>query len=316
MAMQRESVLVTGGAGFIGANLTQRLLKEYSSIHLIVKKTTNLWRIREIQRSLTIHTVSLLNPQDLTRLCKRVRPSVIFHLATYGSNSYQNAVRSMVQVNIQATLNLLLALQEIPYKAFINTGTSSEYGFKKTPMRESDLLEPYSLYAATKAAATHIACAFAKMYRKPIITLRPFSVYGPYEDERRFVHTIIQRLLAGKPIQLTPGLPRRDFVFVEDLVEAYMNASERGKTLTGQIINLGTGKQYTNGQVVETLFKVTKKRVPVAKGAYPKRLWDTSFWVADASLAKKLLGWKPRYSLEQGLRKTYQWYYERFNPEF
>lgn len=308
MVTRKKTVLVSGGGGFIGANLVRKLLKENYEVHLLFRKTTNPWRIREIQKSLTLHTTSLLNPRDLKKLLQRIKPSIIFHLATYGSNSYQNDLRKMYRVNLQGTLNLLLATQEVPYEMFINTGTSSEYGFKEKPMKESDVLKPESFYAATKASATLLASVFAKTCRLPVVTIRPFSVYGPYENPRRFIPTIVRRLIEGKPIPLTPKEQRRDFVFVDDVVDAYLKVAKKKAALSGRVLNIGSGKQYTNDEVVETLFRVTKKRVPVKKGAYPKRLWDTSFWVADLSETKRLLGWKPKYSLEDGLLKTYAWY--------
>lgn len=305
---KRSVALVIGGGGFIGANLVRRLLKERCDVHLTMRRTTDLFRIRDIKNHLTLHAVSLNNSRDLSLIMQKLNPSLIFHLAAHGSNSYETDVREIVETNVTGTLNLLLASRDVPYEAFINTGTSSEYGFKSTPMRESDLLEPVSFYAAAKASTTLLASVFAKMYQKPIVTLRPFSVYGSFEDPRRFIPTIVRNLIKGNPIQLTAGTQRRDFIYIDDVVEAYMKVAMLANKLQGKILNLGTGKQYANDEVVRTLFRVTGKRVPIEKGAYPKRVWDTPHWVADMSQTKRLLGWRPKYSLEEGLRKTYEWY--------
>ncbi|MEX2013065.1 MAG: NAD-dependent epimerase/dehydratase family protein, partial [Candidatus Levyibacteriota bacterium] len=232
----------------------------------------------------------------------------IFHLATYADYRDQNKIFEMIEANIKITANLLLSTVGINYKVFVNTGSSSEYGFKKKAMRERDLLEPISFYAATKAGTTLLAQAFAYYYKKPVVTLRPFSVYGPLEEEKRFIPTIIKSIINGKSINLTTGSQKRDFVFIDDIVEAFIKTIDNGTRLTGQIVNIGTGKQYSNDEVVNKLFKVTGKKVKINKGKFPLRIWDSPYWVADISKAKKLLGWTPAHSLENGLLKTYNWF--------
>lgn len=213
----------------------------------------------------------------------------------------------MIDLNIQGTFNLLLASKDINYDIFINTGSSSEYGLKSKPMKENDLLEPVSFYAATKASATLLCQVFAKEFKKPIVTFRPFSVYGPYEEKSRFMPTIVKALIKGKSINLTPGKQRRDFIYIDDVVDIYIKAMRTRKNLAGQILNIGTGKQYSNDETVKILFKAVGQKVSVKKGAFPKRLWDTPYWVADISKTTKLLKWKPRFGLKEGLRKTYFW---------
>ena len=241
-------------------------------------------------------------------MVKKINPSIIIHLATYSEYRDQSAVFKMVDVNINGTLNLLMATRDLNYDIFINTGSSSEYGIKNKPMKENDLLEPLSFYAVTKASATLLCQVFAKEFQKPIVTLRPFSVYGPYEEKKRFIPTIIKAVIEEKTIKLTPGDQRRDFIYIDDVIDIYINTILKGKKLAGQVLNMGTGIEYTNDQVVQALLKVTGKKVKIDKGAFPKRLWDTSHWVADISKTNKLLNWKPKFSLENGLKKTYLWF--------
>lgn len=304
----KKQVLITGGAGFIGSNLARRLLKMGYNINLIVKKDTNFWRLKDIVSKIRIHKVDLLENLKLYRAVNKIKPNVIVHLATYSNYRNQRAIRQMVNLNIQGTLNLLMASMNIDYTIFINTGSSSEYGFKNKPMNEKDLLEPTSFYAATKASATLLCQVFARELKRPIVTLRPFSVYGPYEKKDRFIPTIIKAVIENKPISLTSGKQRRDFIYIDDLIDAYIKVIKNGKSLAGQILNIGTGKQYANNDVVKTLFKAVGKTVSVKKGAFPKRLWDTPYWVANISKTNKLLKWKPQFPLGEGLRKTYSWY--------
>jgi len=305
--MHSYTVLVTGAGGFIGANLVRKLQAANYRVHIIWKSTTNPLRIKDIKTNLIFHEVDLANLTVLKHTLGKIQPDYIFHLATHGAYSSQTDANLMEKVNVQGTLNLLQATLNIPYKVFVNTGTSSEYGFKNKPMKETDLLTPTSVYAATKAAATLLGQVFARIYNKPIVTLRPFSVYGPFEEPSRFIPTIIRAVLTNTSIRLTAGNIRRDFVYVDDVVNAYLKTMTKGPKLKGEILNIGTGRQYTNDEVVKTFFTVTKKSVFVKKGAFNKRSWDTDCWVADISRAKKILAWKPAYSLAEGLRKTYNW---------
>jgi nucleoside-diphosphate-sugar epimerase len=303
-----KKVAITGGAGFIGANLIHKLLSLNYEINLLVRSSTNLWRLKEILPKLKIHEIDISDKQNLKEILTIINPKAIIHLATYTQYRNQQDFEQMIETNIRGTLNLLSASKDIDYDIFINTGSSSEYGIKNNPMRETDLLEPVSFYAATKSSATLLCQVFSREYRKPIVILRPFSAYGPYEEENRFIPTIIKSVIEDRPIKLTPGDERRDFIYIDDIVNVYLKAIQKGKSLAGQILNMGTGKEYTNDEVVKTLFKMTGKKVPIEKGAYPARIWDTLHWVADTSKTKQLLNWEPKFTLEEGLRQTYLWF--------
>lgn len=308
----KRSVFVTGANGFIGANLTRKLLKQNLDVHILAQDIKRLSRLKDVLGLIRLHTGDLLDLSSLERIFKKVKPDYIIHLATYSKYQDQQAASKMIDVNIKGTFNLLLSTSHINYEAFVNTGSSSEYGIKSKSMKETDLLEPISFYAATKASATHLCQAFAREHQKPIVSLRPFSVYGPYEEEKRFIPTMVRAVLDSKPIKLTPGTQRRDFVFVEDIVNIYLKTIINGKKLSGQILNMGTGIEYSNDEVVKTLFNVTGKKVKIEKGAFPKKIWDTSHWVADITKTKRLLHWKPEFSLAEGLKKTYEWHLRRY----
>ena len=304
----RSPILITGGAGFIGANIVNRLLDlGYKNVNLIVKESTDLTRLKNVIKKINLHKADLLDKEILQKIINKVNPSIIIHLATYSQYRNQQAVLPMIDTNIKATLNLLNSTRNLNYDVFINTGSSSEYGMKDKPMKESDLLEPISFYASTKASATLLCQVFAKEYNKPIVTLRPFSVFGPLEEDERFIPTIIRSVIKNKPIKITSGKQRRDFIYIDDVVDIYIKTISNSKKLSGHILNMGTGIEYSNDEVVQMLFEITGKKVKVEKGAFPKRLWDTSHWVADISKTNKLLNWKPKFSLEDGLKKTYEW---------
>lgn len=300
--------MITGGAGFIGSNLTRKLIKLKYDVNLLTRPSTDLWRLKDVLPHIKFHQTDILNERELSETVQKICPSVIIHLATYSNYRNQQNFKQMIKTNINGTLNLLNASKNIDYDIFINTGSSSEYGAKNRPMRETDLLEPISFYAATKSSATLLCQVFAKEYGKPILTLRPFSVYGPHEEEDRFIPTVIKAITRNKPINLTPGKQRRDFIYVDDIVDIYIKAMQKGKALSGQILNMGTGKEYTNDEIVDVLFEIAGKKTKVNKGMFPKRIWDMPHWVADISKTERLLNWSPAFTLKEGLREAYRWY--------
>ncbi|HVT00826.1 MAG TPA: NAD-dependent epimerase/dehydratase family protein [Patescibacteria group bacterium] len=302
--MNRQIALVTGANGFIGSNLVKKLIHKNYEVHVIIKKESSIKRIQEFRNQIKIHINDLTNEDTLRILSKKINPTVIFHLATYENYRDQDKINEMINTNIIGTKNLLLATKDIEYNCFINTGSSSEYGVKNMPMKETDTISPISFYAATKASATHIASSFAKQYSKNVITFRLFSVYGPGENNDRFIPNIVTSLKNDLPVFLTKGTVRHDFIYVDDVVDAYLKAAKL-KHKPGDIYNIGTGRQYTNEQVLKTLEKVARKKISVVKKTFTPRLWDTNFWVANNLKAKNKLGWKPKTNLEDGLKKTY-----------
>jgi nucleoside-diphosphate-sugar epimerase len=306
LAYKNTPVLITGAAGFVGANLTRRLLELGANVHVIVKRSTNMWRLREIKKELSLHDVPLTDEKKLTLLVRKIKPLYIFHLAARGAYSYQTDCQEMIEVNVRGTATLLAALRNIPYKGFVNTGSHSEYGFKHHPLKETDFLEPVSFYAATKAAATYLTQVFAIGEKAPAVTVRLFSVYGPWEEPTRFVPTIINRALANQPLLLTQGRERRDHVYVDDTVEAYLAAALAAAKHRGAVFNICSGRQYAIREVVATLEKIVGK-LDARWGAYPARNWDTNYWVGNPSFTADTIGWRATTSLNEGLQKTMQW---------
>ncbi len=305
---KKRNVFITGAGGFVGANLTRKLLEKNYSVHILNHSSKLSWRLKDIREKIIIHNGDLINKKSLRNALEKSQPDYILHLAAYGAYSFQTELEKIVTVNIEGFKNLLEASKDIPYKCFINTGSSSEYGYKDKAMKETDFCDPVSYYAATKLGATGLAKVFAKLQDKPITTFRLFSVYGPFEEPTRFIPAIMKGLLTKSTIKLTPGKQRRDFIYIDDVTNAYITALPLGKRIQGQIFNIGTGNEYTNDEIVQTLFKVTGKKTQIDKGGYAKRNWDTSHWKADITKTKKKLGWKPNFTIDKGLLNTYSWF--------
>jgi nucleoside-diphosphate-sugar epimerase len=299
--------LITGGTGFVGSLLTRRLVNNKEEVHLIVRKESRFWRIRDILDSVTCHVADLSDTKILKKIVNKIKPTVIYHLATCGAYSYQDEADRIVKTNILGTWNLLMATASVDYELFVNTGSSSEYGFKQFKMREIDLLEPASYYAATKCSQTLLCYHIARDEKKPIVTLRPFSVYGPYEEPTRFIPTLMKTLYFEGRMDLVSPAISRDYIYADDLLGAYL-LIDKLKKYRGEIFNIGTGIQSSIKQVIETALGVTGKAANFRWGHMKKRSWDTTNWVADISKARQLLGWMPHINLEDGLFLTWKWF--------
>ena len=273
---------------------------------MLVKGSTNRWRLAGVERDLRAYETDLRDEAGLQALMKQVRPEVIYHLAAHGAYPSQNDADEIISSNMLGTWNLLKASAAIDYLTFVNTGSSSEYGFKETATRETDYLEPNSYYSVAKCAQTLLCQHFARVEKRSINTFRLYSVFGPYEEPSRLIPTVIRSCLSGQELRLVPRDIARDFIYVDDVIDAYLRLTELGK-ISGEIINIGTGLQSTVGDVVDGALALTGANVPCHWGAMSPRIWDARIWVADCTKSYRLLGWRAGTVLREGLRQTVAW---------
>jgi nucleoside-diphosphate-sugar epimerase len=304
---KKRVYLLTGASGFIGSCLLRKLVAKNEKVHVLLRKEAKLWRIRDLLKKIEIHFDDLADANKLSNLTGKIRPDIIYHLATYGAYSTQNNGDLCIDTNIRGTWNLLKATAKIDYELFVNTGSSSEYGFKQAPMKENDFLEPASYYAVTKSSQTLLCSYFARENKKPIVTLRPFSVYGPYEEKNRFIPVLMKSIYLQQKMSLVSPDITRDWIYIDDMVDAYL-LTDKLKKCGGEVFNIGTAIQSSIREVVTIATKVIGKTTHFEWGKMTNRKWDTSYWVADRSKAKKLLKWSPKISLRQGLLLTWDWF--------
>jgi nucleoside-diphosphate-sugar epimerase len=301
---QGRAVLVTGIAGFVGANLAAALVARGARVHGLLRPSTNLWRLGEIEPSLALHDVELTDAPALRAVLCKTRPSVIYHLATQRAARTPERRAATACANLLGTLNLLEATLAAGCDGFVHAGSSMEYGAKDHPTQETDTLAPVSFFAATKAASTLLCEQFAREHRLPLVILRLYSVYGYWEGPHRLIPTAMLAALGSGSIALTEAGYRRDLIFVPDVVEACLLAAGAA-TEPGEILNVGSGQQWSNEQVVDLIDSISGRRLHRRTEVYPPRETDTSFWVADNAKARRVMGWQPRHSLHEGLAKTW-----------
>lgn len=315
-SLKGKTVLITGGTGFIGSNLIRAAIKAKADINIITRKTSDKWRINSILNGLNEYKVDLVDYENLSRIVKDIQPSIIFHSATYGGDPSQNDLKKIFDANFMGTANLLNCCKDVGFDLFVNTSSSSEYGIKSSPMNENDILKPVNDYGVSKVAGTLYCQSVARKGKLPLLTLRLFSPYGYYESPLRLIPSVIISCLKSKnPIVSSPDFVR-DFIFIEDVVDAYINLCKRigkrsdlsGDLGNGEIFNIGTGSQHSVGEIVEKIIELTGSDVQAEWGHAPRWSDEPLIWEANISKAQKVLKWTPQIKLEEGLSKTINWF--------
>ncbi|MFA6322244.1 MAG: NAD-dependent epimerase/dehydratase family protein [Candidatus Buchananbacteria bacterium] len=302
-----KTVLITGATGFVGAYLANKIAKN-DNVHIIIRRNSDTWRLNSIIKNLNTHYADLTNPIDVDVAIQAINPEIIYHFAAYGTAASQNDFQQIIKANTLGTFNLFQACKKINFPIFINTGSSSEYGKKNKLMQEADLLEPNTGYGIAKASQTLLAQHFGRENDLPIVTLRFFSVYGPYESPTKLMPRLITACQNHHDLTLTSPDSAHDFVFVDDVVKACISAANTSG-LNGEIINIGSGKQTSLREVVDTVKALTRADdIKENWGAIPDPTYDSKTWVADITKAKRLLDWQPNYNLVQGLAETINWF--------
>lgn len=300
--------LITGASGFVGSNLARYLLAQGYQVILLLRKDYVPWRLHDILQDVRIENADLRDRDGVTRAIKRAGAQWIFHLAAYGANCSQGDEMKVLETNVMGTANLVAACVGAGFDVFVNTGSSSEYGFKEHATAETDWLDPNSYYAVTKASATMLCRHTARSLGLRIPTLRLYSVYGPFEEPTRLIPTLIMKGLENKLPPLVSPVVARDFVCVDDVVRAYLMAATAEHGDVDAVYNVGTGVQTTIREIVDLARRVLDISVEPMWGSMQNRPWDTDTWVARTAKMNEELGWHAQYSIGQGLRKTIQWF--------
>jgi nucleoside-diphosphate-sugar epimerase len=307
--METRKIIITGATGFVGSNLARYFAGQNNEIHLLLRSSSNTWRIADIMDDINVHQADLTAPTELERVVTSVRPDIILHTAVYGGHPFQNDTDKIFDANLRGTINLVKACHSLDYELFVNTGSSSEYGVKRQPVAETDVCEPGEDYGVSKTAASLYCQMAARRDRKPIITFRLFSPYGSYDDATRLIPSVIISCLNGRTPMVSSPIFVRDYIYIHDIVSAYERAIETShRQSPGEIFNIGSGKQQTVGDVVQYIVQLADKNIQPEWGSPGKRQNEPRVWQADVSKAERLLGWKPRYSIEQGLGETVEWF--------
>jgi len=306
MEWKNRKVLITGGNGFIGSHLAEDLVQKDADVALLVRPESSLYRVEHLLKQLKIVQCDISDSEGLKKVVAEVKPEYVFHLAGLPNPARDaSLIAPMNKVNTEGTLNMLVAVTGVGIKSFVFPGTSEDYGHNPTPFVETQPLDPISPYSTSKCSAELWCKSFSNDYDVPTVIIRPFQVYGSKQKPRMFIPSLIDSIVKGKDFEMTPGEQKRDFIHIDDVVEL-MELAAQSKHQKGDVFNAATGKPVTVAELAETLVEVTGSNIKINK-TLPYRKSEVDM-IADISKAKKLLGWTPKVTLEEGLKRTFEWY--------
>ena len=296
--------LITGGAGFIGSHLVDKLLEQgYEVIGIDCFTDYYSREIKEANISNALkHKNFKLIAEDILEMDKLPEVDYIFHLAAQAGvrASWGKSFEIYTRNNIVATQKLLDFYKDRGIKKFVYASSSSVYGDAELPMKEDSLLKPVSPYGVTKLAGENLCYLYWKNYDVPTVSLRYFTVYGPRQRPDMAIHKFVKAILNGDEITVFgDGTQTRDFTYVDDAVEATILAAEND--LVGEVFNVGGGSRISVNELIKEIEKIVGNK---AKIKYiEKQKGDVKDTLADVSKVEAILKWIPKININKGLRK-------------
>lgn len=298
------TVLVTGATGFLSSHLVPALLDKGANVTGLSLEKRHYPALKNFSY---IHA-DLKDKDKLKETVRKIEPSIIFHLAAYPNEepTFENT-DNCIQNNIQGTMNLIHSLKGISFDSFIHIGSYKEYSGNKTPFRETNTIFPMSSYAISKACTEMFCKAYHQIYGLPLVSLRLPAVYGPGQSDKNLIPYLIKSSLSGHPLRLTKGEQKRELIYISDVIDALIMASINKKAC-GEIINVGTNKEYRLKEIVKLILSLSNSRIKPEFGAIPYRKNEIWNMKGDNSKARSILNWEPKIGLKEGLVKTITYY--------
>ncbi len=320
MTLRGRQVLVTGAGGFIGSHLAERLVEDGASVRALVHYNaagSRGWLDHShLSDGMEIIAGDITDRDCVLRVMSGV--DVVFHLAALIGIPYSyEAPASYLRTNAEGTLNVLQAARTLGTERVLHTSTSEVYGTAVTvPIAETHPLQGQSPYSASKIAADKIAESYHLSFDVPVVTIRPFNTFGPRQSMRAIIPTIITQCMAGSTVRLGNTAPMRDLNFISNTVDGFVLAAGRAEAV-GRTINLGSGREISIADLAALIARLTgcQARILAEEHRFRPSKSEVERLLADNTLARELLGWRPAVDLDQGLRQTIAWYGEQAQPD-
>ncbi|MGA8220665.1 MAG: SDR family oxidoreductase [Candidatus Acidiferrales bacterium] len=310
--------LVTGGAGFIGSNIVDELVRRGHEVRVLDDLSSgNEKNLAGVRSRVDFRAGSITDLATLQSACRDVE--YVIHLAA--RTSVPRSVKDPLEtnaVNIDGTLNVLVAARDAQVRRFVFAASSSAYGeTPELPKLETMQPQPISPYGVTKYVGELYAQVFGRVYGLENASIRYFNVFGPRQDPSSQYSGVLSRfmlalLLGQPPVIFGDGQQSRDFTYIDNVVDETLRACESDGA-TGMVFNGGTGARITLNQVLKSLEKITGKKIHAQYD--PPRAGDIRDSQADISLARRLLGYEPRVHFEEGLQRTWDWYKDAYGKD-
>lgn len=298
--MINKSVLLTGANGFLGSCLAEKLSKKYTSVTLTSYHSG---------RNPKIQPVDLLDFAKIRNLVFNAKPDIVIHAGSFVDLSRDYEIgQQCIDSNVKGTLNLLEALRSHPPQKIIYTSTEEIYGNGPIPYVETQNPDPPSLYSISKLAAEHMCRLYAKELGIKLVILRIATFYGPGQPERRFIPQMILKALKNEPVLINSGVKKRDYIYIDDVVNGILLACETELATDIEVMNLGGGQSYSLIYLAKMIISKAKSSSVIKKNAFPDRAGEADKWILDIAKAKKMLMWQPKVSLEEGITKEIEYF--------
>ena len=313
MNLSGKKVMITGAGGFIGSHLTERLAEMGAEVTAFIRyNARNNWGWLEGSEHLNDIRVAAGDIRDYDSVKAAMKGNeVVFHLAALIGipYSYESPI-AYIKTNTEGTYNVLQAARELAVEKVVHTSTSEIYGTAQfVPISETHPVNPQSPYAATKTGADFLALSFYRSFDLPVAVIRPFNTYGPRQSARAIIPTIISQIAAGKrKIKLGSLTPTRDLTFVQDTVEGFIRVAGADKA-NGEVINTGSNDEISIADLVNLIASLMAAEIETETEEARQRpeKSEVERLRADTKKARELLGWSPKYTLEEGLKETIAW---------
>ena len=324
MDLEDKNILITGSDGFVGSHLVERFLEENCKVRAFVfYNSFNKWGWLDSLEKEQLSKINVIagDIRDYNIVNKAVKGvDIVCHLAALIGIPYSYvAPESYIDTNIKGTLNIVQAAKINNVKKVIITSTSETYGSALyVPIDEKHPYQPQSPYSASKIAADAIALSYYNSFNTPVSIIRPFNIYGPRQSARAVIPTIITQILQkANKIELGNLTSTRDFTYVKDTCEAYVK-SIKTDNIEGEIINIGNSKDISIKDIAEKIKDLMHSNAEIESRTERRRIKSSEVnrLNADSSKALRLINWKPKYSLDDGLKLTIEWFSKKENLDF
>ena len=317
MSLAGRSVLVTGGAGFIGSHLVDRLVAEDPANLVVVDnfflgKAENLAEARARFPGLKVHRADVSDYDTMREVLASEETEVVFDLAVVPLPTSLERPRWTVDVNMAMTTTMCELLREGRYQTLVHFSSSEVYGTAQyEPMDEAHPLVPLTPYAASKAGGDHVVASYRATFGLDVATVRPFNTFGPRQNEEAYagvIPTVVRRALAGQEVLVHgDGHQTRDFTYVADVADFAVRVHETAAT-RGRVVNVASGREVSVNELVGRLLDALGVDAPVVHT--DPRPGDVRRHCGSVALAQELTGFRPRWALDDGLAETVAWYRE------